>query len=59
MLWYLFQMFRTYRSFLRQFPWVGLKNIWAAIAMDYSYLILDYYGLLTVSQEGWLTRNDK
>ncbi|KAG8355572.1 hypothetical protein FVEN_g6439 [Fusarium venenatum] len=59
MLWYLFQMFRTYRSFLRQFPWVAVENIWAAIAMDYSYLILDYYGLLTVSQEGWLTRNDK
>lgn len=59
MVWYLYQMASTYRSFLTLFPWVGIKNLWAAIAMDYSYLILDYYGLLTVSREGWLTRNDK
>ncbi|RYP80343.1 hypothetical protein DL769_002523 [Monosporascus sp. CRB-8-3] len=58
-LWYVLQMFRAYRAFLQQFPWVGLKNMWAAIAMDHAYLILDYYGLMTVRQEGWLTRNDK
>ncbi|QPC74530.1 hypothetical protein HYE68_005282 [Fusarium pseudograminearum] len=57
--WYLYQMASAYRSFLTLFPWVGIKNLWAAVAMDYSYLILDYYGLLTVSREGWLTRNDK
>ncbi|KAI1341046.1 nucleotide-diphospho-sugar transferase [Xylariaceae sp. FL0016] len=57
--WYMFQMFQEYRSFLQQFPWIGPKNLWAAIVMDQAYLILDYYGLITVRQEGWLTRNDK
>jgi hypothetical protein len=52
-------MARVYRAFLQRFPWIGVKNLWAAIAMDYSYLVLDYYGLMTVRQEGWLTRNDK
>jgi hypothetical protein len=52
-------MVETYTAFLAEYPWIGVQNIWAAVAMDYSYLILDFYGLWTVRQEGWLTRNDK
>lgn len=58
-LWYCLQAVREYWEFFRAYPWIGLLNLWPAIAMNNAYLILDYYGLFTLRTEAWLTRRDQ
>lgn len=55
MIWYIADMFNSYKSFVQKYPYCG-KKIWAAVIVDQSYLVLDLIGWVTINKEGWMTR---
>ncbi|KAI1763564.1 hypothetical protein GGR53DRAFT_362809 [Hypoxylon sp. FL1150] len=45
------------RAFCREFPYVGIKNIWAVILADHAYLISDIFSWCSLSLESWSNRS--
>ncbi|RYP79600.1 hypothetical protein DL770_006601 [Monosporascus sp. CRB-9-2] len=57
--WYVFQGVKTYHAYLHENPWIGLRNLWAVVAIDHAHLILDLYTMTNLNTEGWMTRDDQ
>ncbi|RYP64535.1 hypothetical protein DL771_008724 [Monosporascus sp. 5C6A] len=57
--WYVFQGVKTYHAYLHENPWIGLRNLWAVVAIDHAHLIVDLYTMTNLNTEGWMTRDDQ
>ncbi|PGH27910.1 hypothetical protein AJ80_00460 [Polytolypa hystricis UAMH7299] len=55
---YIYRGVSACRSFKAKHPWLGNRNLWAVFAMDYIYQIINFYVVLTLGTEGWMTRDD-
>lgn len=55
--WYIHKYVTIYDKYLKKHSWVGRK-IWAAVLNDWKYIVQDIWCLLTLKQEGWVTKDD-
>lgn len=56
--WYVGKYVTGYNKYLKKHPWIGHK-IWAAVLNDWKYSVQDIWCLLTLNQEGWVTKDDR
>jgi hypothetical protein len=59
-----FLAYYTYRgvsgslAFRAKHPWLGYRNLLSIFIMDHLYQVINFYVILTLGAEGWMTRND-
>jgi hypothetical protein len=55
LIWQTWNYIRSLRAFVNTFPWTR-RYLWAAVIVDWVYLISDFYSWFTLSVESWSTR---
>lgn len=56
--WYMHKHYVTYHAYWETKPWIGCK-IWAAVLDDWRHIPRDIWCWCTISQDGWVTRDDQ